>query len=58
VWTLKEADAVPARTAQTLSLHLEIDGLSGELQTVVENLLGKVLSLPPLRIRIKGDDLG
>jgi predicted component of type VI protein secretion system len=57
VWTLKEADAVPAKTAQTLSLHLEIDGLTGELQTVVENLLGKVLSLPPLRIRIKGDDL-
>jgi predicted component of type VI protein secretion system len=57
VWTLKEADAIPAKTAQTLSLHLEIDGLTGELQTVVENLLGKVLSLPPLRIRIKGDDL-
>jgi len=57
VWTLNEADAIPAKTAPTLSLHLEIDGLTGELQTVVGNLLGKVLSLPPLRIRIKGDDL-
>ncbi len=57
VWALQEADAIPAKTAQTLSLHLEIDGLTGELQTVVGNLLGKVLSLPPLRIRIKGDDL-
>jgi hypothetical protein len=58
VLTLEEADAVPARTAQTLSLHLEIDGMTDELQTVVGSLLGKVLSLPPLRIRIKGDDLG
>ena len=58
VWTLKEADAIPAKTAQTLSLHLEIDGMTDELQTVVGSLLGKVLSLPPLRIRIKGDDLG
>jgi hypothetical protein len=58
VWTLKESDAIPARSAQTLSLNLEIDGLTDELQTLVGGLLGKVLSLPPLRIRIKGDDLG
>ena len=58
VWTLQEADAIPAVGSQTLSLHLEIDGLTDELQTVVGSLLGKVLSLPPLRIRIKADDLG
>ncbi len=58
VLTLKEADAIPAKTAQTLSLHLEIEGLTDELRAVVGSLLGKVVSLPPLRIRIKGDDLG
>jgi len=58
VWTLREADAIPAVDSQTLSLHLEVDGLTDELQKVVGSLLGKVLSLPPLRIRIKGDDLG
>ncbi len=58
IFTLEEADAIPAKTAQTLSLNLEIEGLNDELQKVVGALLGKVLSLPPLRIRIKGDDLG
>jgi hypothetical protein len=57
VWTLEDAAAVPAGNAQTLSLNLEIDGLSDELRTVVGSLLGKVVSLPPLRIRIKADDL-
>ncbi len=58
VWTLNESDAVSEKTAPTLSLQLEIEGLSGELRSVVGSLLGKVVSLPPLRIRIKGDDLG
>jgi hypothetical protein len=58
IFTLEEADAIPAKAAQSLSLNLEIEGLTEELQTVVGTLLGKVLSLPPLRIRIKGDDLG
>ena len=58
IFTLEEADAIPAKTAQTLSLNLEIEGLNEELEKVVGALLGKVLSLPPLRIRIKGDDLG
>jgi hypothetical protein len=58
VLTLDESAAIPAVTAQTLSLHLEIDGLTDELRTVFGSLLGKDLSLPPLRIRIKADDLG
>ncbi len=49
----------PAAAAKrsTLSLQLEIEGLSGELQRAVEALLGKVIELPPLRIRVKTDDL-
>jgi predicted component of type VI protein secretion system len=47
--------AAPAKKA--VSLQLEIEGLSGELRRVVEALLGKVIELPPLRIRVKGDDL-
>ncbi len=50
------AAAKPAR--RSVSLQLEIDGLSGELQQLVESLLGKVIELPPLRIRVKADDLG
>jgi predicted component of type VI protein secretion system len=50
--------AAPAAPAmQTVSLQLEIEGLSGELRRVVEALLGKVIELPPLRIRVKPDDL-
>jgi len=40
-----------------LSLQLEIEGLSGELRRALEGLLGKVIELPPLRIRVKTDDL-
>ena len=46
----------PAK-AGTLSLQLEIEGLSGELRHALEALLGKVIELPPLRIRVKPDDL-
>jgi hypothetical protein len=50
--------AAAARAAgQRVSLQLEIEGLSGELQRSLEALLGKVIELPPLRIRVKGDDL-
>ena len=49
------AAAKPAR--RSVSLQLEIDGLSGELRQLVESLLGKVIELPPLRIRVKSDDL-
>jgi predicted component of type VI protein secretion system len=49
------AAAKPAR--RSVSLQLEIDGLSGDLRQLVESLLGKVIELPPLRIRVKADDL-
>lgn len=48
------AQAAPAK--KTLALQLEIEGLSGELRGLLEALLGKVIELPPLRIRVKGDD--
>ena len=47
--------AAPAKRA--VALQLEIEGLTGELRRVVEALLGKVIELPPLRIRVKQDDL-
>ena len=48
---------LPSATASsgTLSLHLELQGLSGDLRRTLEGLLGKTLELPPLRIRIKGE---
>jgi hypothetical protein len=48
---------IPAAVGR-LSLHLEIEGLSPDLGRQLGSLLGKVLELPPLRIRIKGDDRG
>jgi predicted component of type VI protein secretion system len=50
------AVAAPARRG-TLSLQLEIEGLSSELRGALEALLGKVIELPALRIRVKADDL-
>lgn len=52
-WTLEEEPKTG-----TLSLHLEIEGLTGAQRMSVAGLLGKVIQLPQLRIRIKGDDLG
>jgi pSer/pThr/pTyr-binding forkhead associated (FHA) protein len=52
-WTLDEKPA-----SDTLSLHLEIQGLTGAQRASVEALLGKVIELPKMRIRIKADDLG
>lgn len=40
-----------------LSLTLEIDGLSLGLRETLQALLGKEIDLPPLRIRIKADEL-
>ncbi len=44
--------------ARRLSLHLEIEGLSPELRRQLGSLCGKLVELPALRIRIKGDDRG
>ena len=51
-WTLDEKPP-----SDTVSLHLEIQGLTGPQRASVEALLGKVIELPKLRIRIKPDDL-
>lgn len=53
-WSLD--DELPAAPPERLSLHLEIEGLEGELRDKLELLLGKTLELPALRIRVKGDD--
>lgn len=47
-----------ASASGTLSLTLEIQGLEGDLRRVLKSVMGKTLSLPSLKIRIKGDDLG
>jgi predicted component of type VI protein secretion system len=57
VWELDENPAHPKPAAGPLSVTLEIDGLSGELRSAVEALLGKVIELPSLRVKIKGRDL-
>jgi predicted component of type VI protein secretion system len=46
------------KPAGALSLTLEIQGLSGAQRAAVQSLIGKVIELPKLRIRLKGDDLG
>jgi hypothetical protein len=57
-WTLGEEDSAPRGSASTLSLTLEIEGLTPDLQKTVGSLIGKVISLPSLKIRLKGKDLG
>jgi hypothetical protein len=52
-WTLDEKPP-----SDTISLHLEIQGLTGPQRASVEALFGKVIELPKVRIRIKSDDLG
>jgi pSer/pThr/pTyr-binding forkhead associated (FHA) protein len=46
----------PANADGRLSLHLELEGLSPDLQRTLESLFGKVLDLPAMRVRIKSDD--
>jgi len=46
-----------AAPSSAVSLNLEIEGLTGELRSAVQSLLGKVIELPRLRIRLKGLDL-
>ncbi len=47
---------VQGNTAGTFSVHLEIDGLTPDQQRFLVGLLGKVIQLPSLKIRLKGDD--
>ena len=51
-WVLDDA-----QPSSSVSLNLEIEGLTGELRTAVQSLLGKVIELPRMRIRLKGLDL-
>jgi len=46
-----------AASTPTLSLHLEIDGLTDDLRSLIERLIDKEIALPKLRLRIKSDDL-
>jgi len=57
-WTLDEEGSAPKASASTLSLTLEIEGLTPDLQKTVGSLIGKVISLPSLKIRLKDKDLG
>ena len=57
-WTLDEGDSGSKVSASTLSLTLEIEGLTPDLLKTVGMLIGKVISLPSLKIRLKGRDLG
>jgi predicted component of type VI protein secretion system len=57
-WTLDEEDSAPKASASTLSLTLEIEGLTPDLQKTVGSLIGKIISLPSLKIRLKDQDLG
>ncbi len=51
-------DGAERASESTLSLNLEIEGLTPDLQNIVGSLIGKVISLPSLKIRLKGKDLG
>lgn len=57
-WTLDEEGSAPKASTSTLSLTLEIEGLTPDLQKTVGSLIGKVISLPSLKIRLKDKDLG
>lgn len=46
----------PADADGRVSLHLELEGLSPDLQRTLESLFGKVIELPAMRVRIKSDD--
>lgn len=56
-WTLDDSDSEPNPSASTLSLNLEIEGLTPDLRKAVGSLIGKIISLPSLKIRLKGSDL-
>lgn len=52
---LPSASASAATPGDTVSLTLELEGLTPELRQTVHALLGKVIELPKLRVRIKGE---
>jgi pSer/pThr/pTyr-binding forkhead associated (FHA) protein len=62
-WNLEDPPAAKpvaaaAGAGETFSLTLEIAGLGPEQRRALESMLGKVIALPALKIRLKGEDLG
>jgi len=63
VWELDDSDptagvpdvAKPPGTG-TLTLHIELEGLDGELRRALEGLAGKLLELPKLRLKVESGD--
>ncbi len=45
----------PAAAEGTVSLTFEVEGLTPELRQTLQALIGKVIQLPQLRVRIKGE---
>ena len=50
------AKGAPAAAAGTVTLSLELTGLTPDLARKLEALFGKTIELPALRIRVQGDD--
>lgn len=48
-------DSLPSAGEGSLSLHLELEGLSPDLQRLLEGLRDKVIELPAMKVRIKSD---
>lgn len=48
-------DALPSASEGSVSLQLEIEGLTPDLARRLQGLVGKLIELPALRVRIKGD---
>ena len=48
----------PEGESRSLSLHLELHGLTADLRDILGQLLGKDIELPKLRIKVKAEDLG
>ena len=46
---------LPSAAAGTVSLTVELEGLTPELQQTLQGLTGKVIELPKLRVRIKAE---
>ncbi len=53
-WSLEDEPA----EAGSFSFTVEVEGLGPEQRALLGGLLGKVIALPKLRIRLKGEDLG
>jgi hypothetical protein len=48
-------EALPSASAGRLSLTLELEGLSPDLERILKGLAGKLIELPALKIRVKSE---